>query len=87
MVSTFIITGNTWASRDTLKHLGGRWVPHLNAWLLPEHERESVAQLRDQMGFTVRLIALPIDLPSSCKAAAQARARAAASPVPSPTAP
>jgi hypothetical protein len=85
MVSTFIITGSTWTARDTLKNLGGRWVPHLNAWLLPDYERESVGRLRDQMGLDVRLIVLPIDLPGSSKAASEARARAASSPAPSPT--
>jgi hypothetical protein len=85
MVNTFIITGNTWSSRDVLKHLGGRWVPHLHAWLLPDYERDSVQHLRDQMGFEVHLVTLPIDLPISSKAGADALARAATSPTHSPT--
>ena len=83
MVNTFIITGNTWSCREALKLIDGRWVPHLNAWLVPETEDQSVRHLRDQADLNVRLIALPIDLPGSCKAAAKARARAAASPAPS----
>ena len=38
MVNTFIITGNTWSCREALKLIDGRWVPHLNAWLVPETE-------------------------------------------------
>lgn len=62
MVKTFIITGNTWSSRNDLKNLGGRWVPHLNAWLVPDTEHESVARLRTETGFNVRLVALPIEI-------------------------
>ena len=63
MVKTFIITGDTWSSREDLKNLGGRWVPHLNAWLVSDAEHESVARLQHQIGFDVRLVTLPIDIP------------------------
>jgi hypothetical protein len=86
MVNTFIITGNTWSCREALKLIDGRWVPHLNAWLVPEGEDDSVRRLRDRANLNVRLIALPIDLPGSSKAAAAARARAARSGTPSPAA-
>jgi len=86
MVNTFVITGDTWSCREALKLIDGRWVPHLNAWLVPPYEDESVRHLRDQAQLNVRLIALPIDMPGSCRAAAKARARAAASSIPSPAA-
>jgi hypothetical protein len=63
MVKTFIITGDTWSSRTDLKNLGGHWVSHLNAWLVPDTEQASVLELRDQIGFDVQLVTLPIDLP------------------------
>jgi len=86
MVNTFIITGNTWSCHEALKNLDGRWVPHLNAWLVPAGEDAPVRRLREQADLNVRLIALPIDLPGSSKAAAAVRARAAASRTPSPAA-
>ena len=63
MVKTFIITGDTWSSRSDLKHMGGSWVPHLNAWLVPDAEQDSVALLHNQIGFDVQLVTLPIHLP------------------------
>jgi hypothetical protein len=78
MVRTFIITGDTWSSREDLKRLGGRWVPHLNAWLLPEHQAEPVRQLAEVIGFDVRLVALQIDIPSTVRRRL-ARSRTAAS--------
>jgi len=86
MVRTFIITGDTWSSREDLKSLGGRWVPHLNAWLAPETEQEAVAQLRQIIGFDVHLVTLPIEIPYTAQKRL-ARTRAAApSRIPSPTA-
>jgi len=35
MTETFIITGDTYSSRQELKAIAGRWVPHLKAWLVP----------------------------------------------------
>ena len=86
MVRTFIITGDTWSSREDLKSLGGRWVPHLNAWLAPETEQEAVAQLRQIIGFDVHLVTLPIEIPYTAQKRL-ARTRAAApSRIPSPPA-
>jgi hypothetical protein len=45
MTNTLVITGDTFSSRQELKAMGGRWVPHLKAWLLPEDQRYAVAQL------------------------------------------
>jgi hypothetical protein len=85
MVRTFIITGNTWSSRADLRKLGGSWVPHLAAWLLPDYEQDSLSRLRQDADLDVRLVTLPIDLPYSSRAAYQARAASAVSPTPSPS--
>jgi hypothetical protein len=87
MVQTFIITGDTWSCREALKLIDGRWVPHLNAWLVPASEDDTVRRLRDRADLDVRLIALPINLPGSSNAATRARAKAAVSSLPSPAAP
>jgi len=87
MVKTFIITGDTYCCRQNLHELGGRWVPHLHAWLVPGTEHESVVRLRKQIGFDVRLVTLPVDLPyTTGKRLARNRA-APSSRLSSPTAP
>jgi len=86
MVCTFIITGDTWSSREDLRNLGGRWVPHLNAWLVPETERESVRRLRQAIGFDVRLVTLPIELPYAVRERLRRSQAATPSRIPSPAA-
>jgi hypothetical protein len=62
MVETFIITGDTWGSREEFKKLDGRWVPHLHAWFVPTAHRTSVARLSQVMGYDVQRVTLPIDV-------------------------
>ena len=59
MTNTLVITGDTFSSRQELKAMGGRWVPHLKAWLLPEDQRYAVAQLQAIIGFSVSLASIP----------------------------
>ncbi len=85
MVHTFIITGSTWGSRQDLKSLGGCWVPHLNAWLVPAIERESVRRLRRAIGFDVHLVRLPISVPYEVRERLARSRSAAPFRIPSPT--
>ena len=87
MVKTFIITGDTWSSRGELKNLGGSWVPHLRAWLVPDTEHESVASLRNRIGLDARLVALPIELPYMARQRLAPSRPAASSRIPSPAQP
>ena len=71
MVRTFIITGDTWSSREDLKNLGGRWVPHLNAWLVPEDQCNAVEELHSIIGFSVLLVSLPTHPATTCSTGTQ----------------
>lgn len=86
MVKTFIITGDTWSSREDLKSLGGRWVPHLNAWLVPDTEHQSVARLRREIEFDVQLVSLPVHIPFHARQRLEQNRRTASSHLPSPAA-
>lgn len=86
MVKTFIITGDTWSCRDDLKSLGGSWVPHVNAWLVPDTEHQSLARLRDQLCIDIQLVALPIDIPFMAQRRLALSRATSASRIPSPTA-
>ena len=59
MTNTLVITGDTFGSREELKAMGGRWVPHLKAWLVPEDQRYAVASLQATIGFSVSLVSFP----------------------------
>jgi ABC-type thiamine transport system ATPase subunit len=86
MVKTFIITGDTWSSRGDLKNLGGSWVPHLRAWLVPDTQRDSVVRLRNRIGLDAKLVTLPIELSYTARQRL-AEGQAAVSPrIPSPVA-
>ena len=59
MTNTFIITGDTYTSREELKALGGSWVPHLKAWLVPEYHANAVRRLQKRLWCSVSLVDVP----------------------------
>lgn len=86
MITTLVITGSTYHSRAELAAMDGRWVPHLDAWLVPADRRDDAEQLSRVMGFTLTTLSVPWNLPfhrarSLPPVPHASHAQAAASPV------
>jgi hypothetical protein len=63
MITTLVITGSTYSCRSELSAMGGRWVPHLDAWLVPDDQRDSAEYLCGVMGLTMSTLSVPWNLP------------------------
>ena len=56
MTNVFLITGDTFTSREEFIAMGGRWMPHLCGWFVPEDRRDAVERLRAPIGISVTLV-------------------------------